>query len=200
MYSGIHYDALALTPGPSFPPDCDITRFDPKDSLAELEVKNLAGEARERHQYTDLAHFTLKCSSCNKALIGERRMPGSMPRTLGTLILSSLIKLDTRSSCPLATNQSLSGSITFRFILSYKVSTNDTRFNHLTDELLYIMSVFISNDALLFLLIFKCYCITSVQFLAPQTHPTFPHLQQSLSQTSEIPSSNVLTLDQSLQT
>jgi ubiquitin thioesterase OTU1 len=71
MYSGIHYDALALNPGPSFPPDCDVTRFDPEDTLAELEVKKLAEGARKRHQYTDLARFTLKCSICYEALIGE---------------------------------------------------------------------------------------------------------------------------------
>lgn len=71
MYSGIHYDALVLSPGPSLPSNCDITRFDPKDALAELEAKTLAGEARRRHQYTDLAHFTLRCSTCHKALIGE---------------------------------------------------------------------------------------------------------------------------------
>ena len=72
MYSGIHYDALALSAGPSFPPDCDITRFDPNDSLAEIEAKHLAGEARKRHMYTDLARFTLKCSVCKEALVGER--------------------------------------------------------------------------------------------------------------------------------
>lgn len=72
LYSGIHYDAVALSPGPSYPSRLDSTRFDPRDEFIEMQAKSLADEARRRHQYTDTATFTLRCGECGMLLAGER--------------------------------------------------------------------------------------------------------------------------------
>ena len=74
LYSGIHYDAIVLNLGnPELPsPEYDITRFDPHDKLMEAQARSLADEARRNHGYTDLARFTLCCSICKEALVGQR--------------------------------------------------------------------------------------------------------------------------------
>ncbi|ORY89221.1 hypothetical protein BCR43DRAFT_567260 [Syncephalastrum racemosum] len=71
IYSGIHYDAIALAPMLESPEDFDQTRFPVDDGSVLTAASQLAAKLREQHRYTDMANFTLKCNQCQKGLIGE---------------------------------------------------------------------------------------------------------------------------------
>ncbi|KFH73115.1 hypothetical protein MVEG_00338 [Podila verticillata NRRL 6337] len=72
IYSGIHYDAVALTPALDIPADCDQTQFE----IGLEDIVNggvqLAAKLKKAHKYTDLATFTLRCTICQTGLKGEK--------------------------------------------------------------------------------------------------------------------------------
>ncbi len=72
LYSGIHYDALALSPSLGASQEFDQTSFDITDPCLpeyfEAAVK-LAGEWKKQHKFTDLSNFTLKCAICSKVCL-----------------------------------------------------------------------------------------------------------------------------------
>ncbi|CCJ28472.1 unnamed protein product [Pneumocystis jirovecii] len=72
VYSGIHYDAIALTPRSGASPDFDTTIF----SVEDLDVKNaifkLTDHLRKIHYYTDTTNFLLKCKDCHMSLRGKK--------------------------------------------------------------------------------------------------------------------------------
>ncbi|KAI9312447.1 hypothetical protein BX666DRAFT_836757 [Dichotomocladium elegans] len=72
VYSGIHYDALALTPDLAAPADFDQTRFAANDESVVLAAKQLIEVLRKKHKYTDVANFTLRCEQCSQGLVGEK--------------------------------------------------------------------------------------------------------------------------------
>ncbi|KAG0175148.1 ubiquitin-specific protease otu1 [Apophysomyces sp. BC1015] len=72
MYSGIHYDALALAPAEGCSPEFDQTRFSSHDQHILHAAQKLAEVLRKQHKYTDVANFTLKCQQCQTGLIGEK--------------------------------------------------------------------------------------------------------------------------------
>jgi ubiquitin thioesterase OTU1 len=73
VYSGIHYDALALSPFAYAPPDLDQTQFTKQEKPAvEKAAQALVTELRKLHYYTDTAGFTLRCLQCDTALKGEK--------------------------------------------------------------------------------------------------------------------------------
>ncbi|PLW49342.1 hypothetical protein PCASD_02700 [Puccinia coronata f. sp. avenae] len=83
VYSGIHYDAITLSPIPpeelsnqstSFPPelDFDTTIFaSDEDSFLHAALQ-LVSQLRQMHYYTDTASFSLRCETCKTALVGEK--------------------------------------------------------------------------------------------------------------------------------
>ncbi|KAG0147344.1 hypothetical protein CROQUDRAFT_670614 [Cronartium quercuum f. sp. fusiforme G11] len=78
IYSGIHYDAVTLSPIPpqpssSFPPEIgfDTTIFSCEDDHLLSSASQLVRQLRDQHYYTDTASFTLRCTICSKALVGE---------------------------------------------------------------------------------------------------------------------------------
>lgn len=71
LYSGIHYDALALAE-PGSPEGGDQTIFGISDDDILVQVMQVAELAKMQHRYTDLAKFTLRCEVCKEALTGER--------------------------------------------------------------------------------------------------------------------------------
>ncbi|GAA5810659.1 hypothetical protein MFLAVUS_004085 [Mucor flavus] len=72
VYSGIHYDALALAPTVDSPMEFDQTRFSVADNYVLDASKELIDGLRKKHKYTDVANFTLKCEQCNTGLKGEK--------------------------------------------------------------------------------------------------------------------------------
>ncbi|KAI8819396.1 uncharacterized protein EV422DRAFT_111109 [Fimicolochytrium jonesii] len=72
MYSGIHYDALALTPDKSAPAEFDQTTFegDEGDRVYEAALE-VAKIWKKEKKFTDLANFTLRCGICKKGIVGQ---------------------------------------------------------------------------------------------------------------------------------
>lgn len=76
VYSGIHYDAVALVPMAfeSGRPEDDTTIFE--GDLRGMQVLESLTELgkllKNRKYYTDTAAFALKCNTCGAALVGEK--------------------------------------------------------------------------------------------------------------------------------
>lgn len=74
VYSGIHYDAVALsmTEDDVGVPDQTVFQTD-ETGLQVLEaVKTLGQKLRDKHYYTDTASFQIKCNNCGQILKGEK--------------------------------------------------------------------------------------------------------------------------------
>lgn len=71
LYSGIHYDVIALSPSFEAPKDFDVTCFSTLESQYLDGALELARKLKKEHKYTDLANFTLKCGICFKGLKGQ---------------------------------------------------------------------------------------------------------------------------------
>ncbi|CAO3574678.1 unnamed protein product [Mortierella alpina] len=84
MYSGIHYDAVALTPGLEIPAECDQTQFDAGTEDVIAAGIQLAAKLKAAHKYTDLARFTLRCSICQAGLRGEKDAQQHAQQTMHT--------------------------------------------------------------------------------------------------------------------
>uniref|UniRef100_A0A8C4NJ42 Ubiquitin thioesterase OTU n=1 Tax=Eptatretus burgeri TaxID=7764 RepID=A0A8C4NJ42_EPTBU len=69
IYDGIHYDPLELETDPGKPPQ---TTFSTCDDMVLILAQELAQEAHQRRQYTDLGRFTLRCLACQRGLTGQR--------------------------------------------------------------------------------------------------------------------------------
>ena len=74
IYSGIHYDAVAVSPSSSDTPDeFDVVVFPPNEALVvEDKLKVLGDQWRKQRKFTDLAAFTLKCGICSVGLKGQK--------------------------------------------------------------------------------------------------------------------------------
>ncbi|KAF9187717.1 ubiquitin-specific protease otu1 [Haplosporangium sp. Z 767] len=84
MYSGIHYDAVALTPDLGIPAECDQTQFDTTSQDIVNAGVQLAAKLKKAHKYTDLATFTLRCSICQIGLKGEKDAQQHAKQTMHT--------------------------------------------------------------------------------------------------------------------
>ncbi|RDW87192.1 ubiquitin-specific protease OTU1 [Aspergillus mulundensis] len=72
VYSGIHYDTIALSPSENASPDFDTTVFDASDSLALDKALDLCRQLQEKNYYTDVAAFRLRCNDCGDILVGQQ--------------------------------------------------------------------------------------------------------------------------------
>ncbi|TPX30900.1 hypothetical protein SmJEL517_g05647 [Synchytrium microbalum] len=76
LYSGIHYDALALAlvPDDLKNQDFDLTVFDviPGDETILEAGVALAKLRHSKHQFTDLGGFSIKCDICKVGLKGQK--------------------------------------------------------------------------------------------------------------------------------
>ncbi|KAF2204110.1 OTU-domain-containing protein [Delitschia confertaspora ATCC 74209] len=74
VYSGIHYDTIALSPdgASSLDSEHDIKLFDAKDDVLLDAARQLCGELRKAHYYTDTAKFNIKCNLCAWKGAGEK--------------------------------------------------------------------------------------------------------------------------------
>lgn len=74
VYSGIHYDTIALVPDGtlSSDPADDIKLFDVNDNVVLEAARQLCGELKKRRYYTDTQKFDIKCNKCGWKGAGER--------------------------------------------------------------------------------------------------------------------------------
>ncbi|KXN67990.1 OTU-domain-containing protein [Conidiobolus coronatus NRRL 28638] len=74
LYSGIHYDAVALSPDISFisNQEIDLTIFNKNDTEIHEGVLKLGQVYQKDRAFTDMANFTLKCEVCKLGLKGQK--------------------------------------------------------------------------------------------------------------------------------
>ncbi|AFR98666.2 ubiquitin thioesterase OTU1 [Cryptococcus neoformans C23] len=72
VYSGIHYDAISLSPLPVSPASFHTTVFPVTDQTILTTADKLVSQLRARHYYTDTANFDLRCAICKTGLRGEK--------------------------------------------------------------------------------------------------------------------------------
>ncbi|KAL8971167.1 MAG: hypothetical protein Q9197_003424 [Variospora fuerteventurae] len=78
VYSGIHYDTIALSQGDPYSmdgyaePEDDVKIFDAKDSAVLEAALELCRELKKRHYFTDTAGFEIRCNVCGKTFVGEK--------------------------------------------------------------------------------------------------------------------------------
>ncbi|KAG2206943.1 hypothetical protein INT47_008412 [Mucor saturninus] len=90
VYSGIHYDALALAPTSDSPMDFDQTRFSVTDEYILKSSSELVNGLRKSHRFTDIANFTLKCEQCNTGLKGEKDAQDHAAVSIQLLLIDNL--------------------------------------------------------------------------------------------------------------
>ena len=74
VYSGIHYDTIALVPHSTSTsdPENDIKIFDTNDDIILDAARQLCGELKKLHYFTDTQKFDIKCNTCGWKGAGER--------------------------------------------------------------------------------------------------------------------------------
>ncbi|KAH8428916.1 ubiquitin-specific protease OTU1 [Aspergillus melleus] len=78
VYSGIHYDTIALSPSaPPFahsdiPPEFDTKVFHSADNLVLEKALELCKILQSKHYYTDTAGFSIRCNICGGTFTGEK--------------------------------------------------------------------------------------------------------------------------------
>ena len=71
VYSGIHYDTIALAPFDA-PPESDIKVFEVADDGILASALALCQTLQDRRYYTDTAGFKIRCNDCGSIVVGER--------------------------------------------------------------------------------------------------------------------------------
>ncbi|KAF2730458.1 ubiquitin thioesteras-like protein OTU1 [Polyplosphaeria fusca] len=74
VYSGIHYDTVAFVPSdcPTYDTDHDVKLFDSADDVVLEAARQLCGELKKKHYFTDTQRFDIKCNKCGWTGQGER--------------------------------------------------------------------------------------------------------------------------------
>lgn len=70
VYSGIHYDTIALSPFDS-PPEFDNKMFDTTDDVMLSSALELCQMLKGKGYYTDTAAFKIECKQCGAVCVGE---------------------------------------------------------------------------------------------------------------------------------
>lgn len=84
FFSGIHYDAIAVTAFPGAPEELDVTLLEvdaPNAEAVDLAVAALVANAHAAHKFTDTAGFTLRCIVCREGMRGQAAAAEHAKRT-----------------------------------------------------------------------------------------------------------------------
>lgn len=86
VYSGIHYDALALSP--SAPPHThadsfaeDTKIFDAIDPVVLEKAREMCQVLKSKHYYTDTSGFLVRCNTCGLTFTGEKEAANHASKT-----------------------------------------------------------------------------------------------------------------------
>lgn len=74
VYSGIHYDALVMSPAGSSILDSsnDLRIFDSSDEVIIAGALELCRELKKRKYFTDTKNFSIRCNICKTGLKGDK--------------------------------------------------------------------------------------------------------------------------------
>lgn len=70
VYSGIHYDTIALSPFDT-PPEEDVKIFQSTEDAILTSAVSLCQKLQEKHYYTDTSAFRIRCNDCGTICVGE---------------------------------------------------------------------------------------------------------------------------------
>ncbi|KAI9199586.1 uncharacterized protein BJ171DRAFT_517999 [Polychytrium aggregatum] len=81
LYSGIHYDVIAMSPADNAPEEFFTRTFTDTAELVATAAVQLAQIWKAKRKFTDLANFTLRCSVCKIGLHGQKEAQDHATKT-----------------------------------------------------------------------------------------------------------------------
>lgn len=73
LYDGIHYDLVVESPSKTASESRDTTLFSINDFPKVERASEVAVEAHQNHEYTDLHRFSIQCLVCREGFTGQVR-------------------------------------------------------------------------------------------------------------------------------
>lgn len=73
LYDGVHYDLVVEAPSATASPSRDTTLFAINDFAKVERASEVAVEAHQKHEYTDLHRFSIQCLVCQQGFTGQVR-------------------------------------------------------------------------------------------------------------------------------
>lgn len=84
IYDGIHFDPLYLQLGNGSDITKIKTKFTKTEDFVMVQAMEMANEAKQARQYTDVHNFKLKCLVCQQPLAGQKAAQEHAEKTLHT--------------------------------------------------------------------------------------------------------------------
>ncbi|KAG6586508.1 ubiquitin thioesterase otu1-like protein [Phytophthora cinnamomi] len=72
LYDGIHYDLVVEAPSTSASERQDVTLFAINDFTKVERASEIAVEAHQKHEFTDVSRFSIVCLVCRSTFVGQR--------------------------------------------------------------------------------------------------------------------------------
>uniref|UniRef100_K3X230 Ubiquitin thioesterase OTU n=1 Tax=Globisporangium ultimum (strain ATCC 200006 / CBS 805.95 / DAOM BR144) TaxID=431595 RepID=K3X230_GLOUD len=72
LYDGVHYDLVVESPSKTAPESRDTALFPINDFSKVERASEVAVEAHQNHEYTDLNRFSIQCLVCRQGFTGQR--------------------------------------------------------------------------------------------------------------------------------
>ncbi|KAL4161549.1 hypothetical protein PRNP1_002103 [Phytophthora ramorum] len=72
LYDGIHYDLVVETPSTTASERQDVTLFAINDFTKVERASEVAVEAHQKHEFTDVSRFSIICLVCRSTFVGQR--------------------------------------------------------------------------------------------------------------------------------
>ncbi|POM78476.1 OTU ovarian tumor protein-like cysteine protease [Phytophthora palmivora] len=73
LYDGIHYDLVVETPSATASESQDVTLFAINDFSKVERASEVAVEAHQKHEFTDVSRFNIMCMVCRSTFVGQVR-------------------------------------------------------------------------------------------------------------------------------
>lgn len=71
LYDGVHYDLVVESPSKTAPESRDTALFPINDFSKVERASEVAVEAHQNHEYTDLHRFSIQCLVCRQGFTGQ---------------------------------------------------------------------------------------------------------------------------------
>ncbi|KAL7995548.1 putative OTU domain, Zinc finger C2H2-type, Ubiquitin-like domain superfamily [Plasmopara halstedii] len=72
LYDGIHYDLVVESPSATASESQDVTLFAINDFTKVERASEVAVEAHQKHEFTDVGRFNIMCMECRSTFVGQK--------------------------------------------------------------------------------------------------------------------------------
>ncbi|KUF97740.1 Asparagine--tRNA ligase [Phytophthora nicotianae] len=72
LYDGIHYDLVVEAPSATASESQDVTLFAINDFSKVERASEVAVEAHQKHEFTDVSRFSIMCLVCRSTFVGQK--------------------------------------------------------------------------------------------------------------------------------